>query len=177
MTICLNFPNWSPPLPLSMSQPCYSALPTPRPVPLCLHYMHNPLCHYVCVCSTFYHSDIRGTFVKIRELQYTVAVLLNCTLARNCDAELHCEVRVKYNAVISAPTSDLPVLLPPSTLPITSNPFLEILPNSGVLILKSTVQKETNPTLDLTVVATDNGLPARKSSIVVKILVSDKNEY
>ena len=123
MTICLNFPNWSPPLPLSMSQPCYSALPTPRPVPLCLHYMHNPLCHYVCVCSTFYHSDIRGTFVKIRELQYTVAVLLNCTLARNCDAELHCEVRVKYNAVISAPTSDLPVLLPPSTLPITSNPF------------------------------------------------------
>ena len=127
MTICLNFPNWSPPLPLSMSQPCYSALPTPRPVPLCLHYMHNPLCHYVCVCSTFYHSDIRGTFVKIRELQYTVTVLLYCTLvqndARNCDAELHCEVRVKYNAVISAPTSDLPVLLPSSTLPITSNPF------------------------------------------------------
>ena len=78
----------------------------------------------MCVCSTFYHSDIRGTFVKIRELQYTVAVLLNCTLARNCDAELHCEVRVKYNAVISAPTSDLPVLLPPSTLPITSIPSL-----------------------------------------------------
>ena len=49
---------------------------------------------------------------------------------------------------------------------ITSNPFLEILPNSGVLILKSTVQKETTPTLDLTVVATDNGLPARKSSIL-----------
>ena len=60
---------------------------------------------------------------------------------------------------------------------ITSNPFLEILPNSGVLILKSPVQKETNPTLDLTVVATDNGLPARKSSTLVKILVSDKNDF
>ena len=60
---------------------------------------------------------------------------------------------------------------------ITSNPFLEILPNSGVLILKAPVQKETNPTLELTVVATDNGEPARKSSIVVKILVSDKNDF
>ena len=63
------------------------------------------------------------------------------------------------------------------TYTITSNPFLEILPNSGVLILKAPIQKETNPTLELTVVATDNGLPARKSSARVKIVVSDKNDY
>ena len=63
------------------------------------------------------------------------------------------------------------------TYSITSNPFLSILPNSGVLILKSPIRKETNPTLELTVVATDNGLPARKSSARVKIVVSDKNDY
>ena len=63
------------------------------------------------------------------------------------------------------------------TYSITSNPFLSILPNSGVLILKAPLQKETNPTLELIVVATDNGLPARKSSARVKIVVSDKNDY
>ena len=60
---------------------------------------------------------------------------------------------------------------------ITPNPFLSILPNSGVLILKSSIQKEINPSLDLTIVATDNGLPARKSSVQLKILVSDKNDF
>ena len=110
--------------------PCPSLVipPSRPPAPYhCVCTICTTHCAIMCVCSTFYHSDIRGTFVKIRELQYTVTVLLYCTLvqndARNCDAELHCEVRVKYNAVISAPTSDLPVLLPPSTLPITSNPF------------------------------------------------------
>ena len=44
-------------------------------------------------------------------------------------------------------------------------------------ILKAPLQKETNPTLELIVVATDNGLPARKSSARVKIVVSDKNDY
>ena len=75
----------------------------------------------LCVCVVLF-----TTLIYVVD-QRTVTVLLYCTLvqndARNCDAELHCEVRVKYNAVISAPTSDLPVLLPPSTLPITSNPF------------------------------------------------------
>ena len=63
------------------------------------------------------------------------------------------------------------------TYSITTNPFLDILPNSGVLVLKTPIQKETNPSLELTVTATDNGFPARKTSVPVKVLISDKNDY
>ncbi len=63
------------------------------------------------------------------------------------------------------------------TYSISSNAFLDILPNSGVLLLKSAIQKETNPSLGLTVTATDSGLPPRKTSVPVKILVSDKNDF
>lgn len=59
---------------------------------------------------------------------------------------------------------------------ITPNPHLAILPNSGVLILNGQIKKEINPTLELTVTASDNGSPARKASALVKVHVADKND-
>lgn len=59
---------------------------------------------------------------------------------------------------------------------VTPNPYVAILPNSGVLVLQSPVDRETNPSLELTITATDNGVPARKSTALVSFMVSDKND-
>ena len=79
-------------------------------------------------CNVALHNTHQSTEIYCR----TALLILLLYFALHSCAELcctvlycpdHCWGRVKYNAVISAPTSDLPVLLPPSTLPITSNPF------------------------------------------------------
>ena len=63
------------------------------------------------------------------------------------------------------------------TYSITSNPYIDILPNSGVLILKSSLKKEINPSLELIVTVVDNGVPTRKATTKVKMIVSDKNDF
>ena len=63
------------------------------------------------------------------------------------------------------------------TYSISPNPYINILPNSGVLVLNSPLKKEINPLLDLIVTVVDNGVPSRKASTKVKMIVSDKNDF
>ena len=63
------------------------------------------------------------------------------------------------------------------TYSITPNHYIDILPNSGVLVLRSSLKKEINPSLELIVTVVDNGVPSRKASTKVKMIVSDKNDF
>ncbi len=56
------------------------------------------------------------------------------------------------------------------------NPYIAVLRNSGVLVLKQRLDREFRKVLELRVVASDRGFPPLESSAKVVLLISDRND-
>lgn len=59
---------------------------------------------------------------------------------------------------------------------ISDNPYIAILKNSGVLVLKQPLDREFSQSLELQLTASDLGIPPLSSSATLKLSISDKND-
>ena len=62
------------------------------------------------------------------------------------------------------------------TYAVSDNPYVSVLQNSGVLVLKRPLDREARRSLEVTVTAADHGVPPRSSSASVRLTVSDQND-
>ena len=62
------------------------------------------------------------------------------------------------------------------TYSVSDNPYVSVLQNSGVLVLKRPLDREAKRSVEVTVTASDHGIPPRTSTASVRLTVSDQND-